>query len=163
VSRRLFDELRIEQAVCRFQRMASSPAKARVRKFCPHPEEAAHRIRQQPSSVGGHPLGFGRSCPRPFSEIGAPARAPQVHTAADERGPAAHRQRQNLVSRARKQAVEYPPRLRSRCRTSSFGRAGVTRCPAFAGDDIATGMNVRIMTTATHASIPKSPPQANNP
>jgi hypothetical protein len=147
VSCGLFDELRIEQAVRRSRRMASSPAKGRVRKFCPHPEEAAPRIRQQPSSMGGHPLGWplGRSCPWPFFETGAPACAPQVHMLpmTTDR---AHRQRQNphLVSGARQQPVGYPPRLRSRCRMSSFDRAGVTVCPAFVGDDTATGMNVRV-------------------
>jgi hypothetical protein len=147
VSRGLFDELRIEQAVCRSQRMASSPAKGRVRKFCPHPEEAARRIRQQPSSTGGHPLGWPLGSLVPvaiFRDRRAGVHSSGSH-AADDRGPSTSPAAKPASCFRRSTAAGWiPPRLRSRCRMSSFDRAGVTGCPAFIGDDTATGMNVRV-------------------
>jgi hypothetical protein len=173
--RGLLDELRTEQAVRRSQRMRSLPAQARVRKFCPHSEEAADRHRQPPMSMGSHLEGWtvgrslnyaetgeGRPSPKrnggdlwPFFETRAQACVPEVHAAADC-GPAARRQRQHphLVSHARKRAIEYPPRLRFGCRISSFDRVGVTGCPAFAANDTATGMKSKSQSARSTRPFP---------
>ena len=148
----------------RSRRMRSLPAQARVRKSCLYSEEAAHRYRQPPISIGSHrggrrlgrcfkgassaQTGEGRTSPKekggdpwPFFETRPRACAPEVHAAADC-GPAARHQRQNphLVSHARKRAIEYPPRLRFGSRMSCFDRVEVTGCPAFAANDTAKGM-----------------------